>query len=228
MNSSDACGALWPAPVCGWHGACDPFAGVCVCDSGWGLTPLAVDGVVLCNNPLGLLPAAYAVWFGALVANTALAAAAFAVSWRAGRLDKRANFEHLGLQLLFQFATACALGVCVVNGRPMQVDRLATCFMFVALNAVEADMVRQNDRMTRAAEQQLSMRGFTVGAAWGVRPSVVTAVYFVVGFASTAFFVAGVTTPVTHVRIIAVLEIAMCVGSYATYQRCVLVALALP
>ncbi len=228
MNSSNACGALWPAPVCGWHGACDPSAGVCVCDSGWGLTPLAVDGVVLCNNPLGLLPAAYAVWFGANVASTALSVASFAVNWRAGRLRNRADREYHRLEVLFQFAVSCALGVCVVNGRPLQVDRLATCFMAVALCAVEVAIVRQNDRMTRSAKRQLSLSGFTVGAARGLRPTTVLAVYFVGLLFATACFVAGVTMPVTQMRIIAVIDLAMCVGSYATFRRCVFVALALP
>jgi hypothetical protein len=54
-----ACGALWPAPECGWTGRC--ANGTCVCEGGWVINDFAVERVVLCTRWPALNPALY--WF---------------------------------------------------------------------------------------------------------------------------------------------------------------------
>jgi hypothetical protein len=69
-GEDDGCGALWPAPPCGWLGTC--VNGTCVCDAGWELNLFVVDGVVLCTRLPGLDSAMYTIAGYAFSAAVAL------------------------------------------------------------------------------------------------------------------------------------------------------------
>jgi hypothetical protein len=82
-----ACGALWPAPECGWAGYCAANAS-CVCDAGWQVNLPEVDGVVLCTQRAGGagVTALYMMWAVGLSVNTALQCTIWWIKHRLGRL----------------------------------------------------------------------------------------------------------------------------------------------
>jgi hypothetical protein len=82
-----ACGALWPAPECGWAGHCAANAS-CVCDAGWQVNLPEVDGVSLCSERVGsgAKTALYMIWAVGLSVNTALHCTIWWIRHRLGRL----------------------------------------------------------------------------------------------------------------------------------------------
>jgi hypothetical protein len=215
-----ACGALWPAPPCGWRGQCDEAAGVCVCEEGWQLSPLVVDGAALCNIPDGLLPAALASSAAVLVCFVVLAAARIGLDWRAGRLRDRLDLADNALELGFCFSYLIAYTLCNMKNLPYQVDPAASAMIFFGSMFVVLRQKSRNERMARAAQCEQGVRvGEADPAATSKLFEVLLLLAVVAGFASHVCFFAGLIAPDTNTRVCAVCQVSSSIASMLSMQR---------
>jgi hypothetical protein len=215
-----ACGALWPAPPCGWHGQCDEAAGACVCEEGWKPSPLVVDGVALCNNPDGLLPAALASCAAVLVCSTVAEAARIAVDWRAGRLRDRRDRADNALALGFAFATAIGMTISAMDGLPFQTDPAAAAWVWLGSVLLARRQYARNERMARASLDELGVRSRNADLTANSKLfKVVMALAVVAGFASHVCFLAGAIAADINMRVFALSQVSLSLVSMLGTQR---------
>ncbi len=210
-SGASPCGALWPAPTCGHHGQCDLAASACACDEGWGLSPLAVDSVVLCNSPDGLLPAAY-LFFTANVSLLALLQGARLVAERAGRRGFGCHtcLDDQVLGLCFLLLTAGAAAVSTAHGSVFQADPAGSLLMFLGSLVLALRQHQTNIRLANAAQGEISfvLRAKTATEATH-RSSIALVGVAAIGLASHLFFLMGEISASTNFRVFTLCQLSL-------------------
>jgi hypothetical protein len=154
-GNASACREVWPLASCGTHGACDERAARCVCDPGWQLNPLAVDGVELCNQPHGFLLAVYTAWLVLMASCCAALLARAALDWRSERLATRTARSDAVLECIFSIFATCMIGSCRDSGVPPAAGVVSATLDFLGSVALDFAAVLQYRRMIKKAEAEL-------------------------------------------------------------------------
>ena len=215
-SQASACGELWPLAPCGTHGECDERAARCVCELGWQLNPLAVDGVELCNQPRGFLLAVYTCWLLLLASNAALHLARVGFEWRGGRLVTRTARVDAALECVFLVFATCAVGVCREPGVPPPVDVVGASLNYVTTSALSLGQLLNFSRLIRSVKDEL-------GAVSMIRrsyytPASVTAERSISCFALLAF-VTGRISAWTHWRYVSAVVFIDAIVGLTNHRR---------
>jgi hypothetical protein len=159
-SNASACGEVWPLAPCGTHGACDERTG-CVCEAGWQLNPLTVDGVSLCNEPYGFLPAIYTVWLALMASCSVVLIARVALDCRSNRFGTRAGRLDAVLECVFAIAAIGMISSSSATGMPPAAGAVSASLDYVGSVALDVSSVLQFSRMMKRAEEELGSPVFT-------------------------------------------------------------------
>jgi hypothetical protein len=137
---------FWPAPPCGWHGACINGT-VCVCDEGWS-TVFPVNGAQICFRDLNYMTFMFAARLVlGLLKISILLREIFRVKDRTKRLAK----SYRLFWMLESEATGAIVSVVSVADPALQpfYNRIVTALDFSCVMGVEMDSIMALDKFIR-------------------------------------------------------------------------------